>query len=228
MFLPSQNTIWVNSSPTALSSSITPAPPMFWSKISLMYSIVSPKLWRCSPWTLTPLPPVSPTGLTTISWSIFFRYSSASFALSKDANPRFPSMPWSFTRFLMNDFEVSILAAALVGDAHDIPASSRASTIPTSKGASGPTNASSTEFSRANLRTLPTSFSSIRAYFFALLIIPGLAFFITAYISEPALWKASTAACSLPPPPTVRTRIFTAPFLRLSHQRPCPSSRCTS
>jgi len=79
----------------------------------------------------------------------------------------------------MNDLEVSILAASLVGDAHLMPADSSASTIPTPRGASGPMNASSTPFSFAKDTTLSTSFSSQSRYFSALAIIPGLAFFIT-------------------------------------------------
>ena len=79
----------------------------------------------------------------------------------------------------MNDLDVSILAAACVGEAHLMPAPSRASTIPTPSGASGPMKASSTPFSFAKETTFSMSFSSQRRCFADLAIIPGLAFFIT-------------------------------------------------
>ena len=37
ILFPSQNTIWVNSSPSSFSSIMTPAPPMWLAKISSMY-----------------------------------------------------------------------------------------------------------------------------------------------------------------------------------------------
>ena len=118
--------------------------------------------------------------MTTISWSTPFRYSSASAALSKWANPRLPAMPCFSTSSLMNVLEVSILAAALVGAAQGTPIASRASTMPFSRGASGPMKASSTPFSFAKAQTFSTSFSSQSRCSLDLAMIPGLAFFITA------------------------------------------------
>ena len=46
--------------------------------------------------------------------------------------------------------------------------------------------------------------------------MPGFAFLITEYISAPDLCKASTAACSLPPPPTASTFMPTPQSFRAS------------
>ena len=61
--VPFTKTIWVNSSPSAFSSIMTFPPPTLFSKISRMYATVSSRLASWSPWTLTPFPPVRPTGL---------------------------------------------------------------------------------------------------------------------------------------------------------------------
>ena len=89
-------------------------------------------------------------------------------------------MPYFSTRFLMNVLEVSILAAALVGEAHLMPMFSRASTTPAPRGASGPTKAYSTKLLSAKSQMLSTSSSSVFRTFLDLASIPGLVFFITA------------------------------------------------
>ena len=204
MSFPSVKTIWVNSSPTAFSSMMTfPPPTLFW-KISSMYAMVSSTSFSWSPWTLTHFPPVSPTGLIATGYFTFLTYSMASVSLSKLANAMFPSMLYFWTRFLMKVLEVSILAAALVGEAHFTPTLARASTTPAARGASGPTNANSMKLLMAKSQILSMSDSSARRTFLASSSIPGLAFFITAYISAPPRARAHTAACSLAPPPIVK------------------------
>ena len=128
----------------------------------------------------------------------------ASASLSKLLYPRFPSILYLSTRFLMKVLEVSILAASLVGDAHLMPMCSRASTTPLERGASGPMNAYSTKLLMAKSQILSMSSSLASRTSLALLAMPGLLFFITAKISALARANASTAACSLAPPPTVR------------------------
>jgi hypothetical protein len=74
---------------------------------------------------------------------------------------------------------VSIRAAALVGEAAGMPASLKASTMPTSREASGPTTSISMPCSRAHAKTAGTSRSSISLCAALIPAMPGLRFFMT-------------------------------------------------
>ncbi len=177
--LPSQNAWIVNSSPTSFSSSTTRAlPPIFFEKISSAYAMMSALDSMCSPKTLTPFPPVSPVGLTTMSVPSSSNPFATSWTSSATTNPTAPLTLCLSSSSRMKLFEVSILAADFDGLAVGISATLRPSERPASSGASGPTTARSTPCAVANSTTLGTSVSSARSTSLASLEMPGFLFFM--------------------------------------------------
>src|SRR3990170_4927490 len=108
-------------------------------------------------------------------------------------------------RSLVNALSVSSRAAARVGPTAGIPAASSASAIPWPRGASGPIAARSAPWSFAQGTMRSTAFTSPRRISLEARRIPGFWFAIAARISAPLRRRASTIACSRPPPPTTRT-----------------------
>jgi hypothetical protein len=102
-------------------------------------------------------------------------------------------------------FDVSILAADLVGPTHPMPFWVSLSTRPTSKGDSGPMTASSTFWVSAYWTTLSTSVSRANRKSLLARAMPGFLFFMTEHTSALPRTNAFTIACSLPPPPTAST-----------------------
>ena len=113
---------------------------------------------------------------------------------------------------------VSSFAAARVGPTHAIPSDESSSTIPASRGASGPINAYSTPVFRAYAFMAGMSVSPRSKTPFAREAMPKFRFAITAKISVSLLRaRARAIACSRPPPPT--TSIFISMYSVLTIKR---------
>jgi hypothetical protein len=99
---PSQNAWRVNSSPSSFSSMTMPVPPPIrLDTISSAYASTSSSDIMCSPKTLTPLPPVRPTGFTTISVPSSSSAVLTSSKLAASTNFADPFTLCLFMRFLM-------------------------------------------------------------------------------------------------------------------------------
>ncbi|KAF5044370.1 hypothetical protein DSECCO2_492570 [anaerobic digester metagenome] len=202
---PSTNAWRVNSSPRSRSSSTT-SPPS-----SRTYSI-APAASRCSPMIRTPFPPVSPMGLMARSPSYVSMNRRASSGSWQTRYSGHPAIPCRSISRRQNALSVSIWAAARVGPTQGIPAASRRSTTPASRGASGPMTATSRAFSVVNPTISGILVSFSRSTRSASRAIPGLLRAMTENILTPLLQESALViACSLPPPPT--TSIFISIYL---------------
>src|SRR5918998_292137 len=112
---------------------------------------------------------------------------------------------------LAKTFEPSIRAAAREGPKTLRPASQKHSAIPLTKGTSGPTTVRSTPAVLAKLRKETRSFAEISTVS-ASEATPGLPG--AAKISDVSglFERASTSACSRPPPPTTSKRTALSPY----------------
>ena len=203
---------WAGSSGTALNpsvianretsgpsrySSTTTAPPArarhaaAWSSAACRSSV-----------TTTPLPPASPSSLTTCgapNWSSAWATSSMvvhTWAMAVGT-------PASAITCLAKDFEPSSSAAAPDGPNVANPAVRRASATPATRGASGPITTRSTASSRAR-RTTSAGSVAATAWFVPTSAVPALPGAMCRVATAGSAASARARACSRPPEPITR------------------------
>src|SRR4051812_29375591 len=153
---------------------------------------------------ITPLPAASPSALSTVGKDACASCASASSRLRSSAYPAVGT-PASAISSLAKAFDPSSSAAALVGPKAAMPASSKASTAPATRPASGPITARSMPllFAAATIAAASSAATSRRhSASAAIPAFPG-AQSTSATCGERR--SAFTIACSRPPPPTTRT-----------------------
>src|SRR6516225_517310 len=158
--------------------------------------------------TTTPLPAASPLAFTTsgVRWP----RSQAGSKLSRvKVAERAVGMPCRWRNSLAKAFEPSSLAAARRGPKQRKPASAKASTMPATSGASGPTMVRSTRSARASCRRARISSAAtptLRTR--GSLAVPALPGATSTSATRAAAAHFQASACSRPPPPTIRIFIF--------------------
>mmetsp|Transcript_28859 Transcript_28859/g.72478 ORF Transcript_28859/g.72478 Transcript_28859/m.72478 type:complete len:233 (-) Transcript_28859:16-714(-) len=155
---PSQNDMSENSWPTSFSSSTTRASEPPSANSSAQNSNDSASLIRCSPATLTPLPPQSPSALTTyISGGSDLKKRAHSSSVRATRYLGHAPMPLLISRFRVNALLDSSCASFCLGPTHLTPIAQSASDTPASSGPSGPTTAIVILCARANSATAAPS-----------------------------------------------------------------------
>ena len=139
------------SSPSRKSSTTISAPAEPNAEFTIMSSTASRAVWT-SIATMTPLPAASPSVLTTMGAPSFWMYFLAASGSVKRSYFAV-GMLYFLRRSLRKPLEPSSLAASLVGPKHGMSAAMRASAMPSTRGASGPTTTRPTLLSLQNLMT---------------------------------------------------------------------------
>ena len=192
------------SSPTKNSSMTTRSPASLKTR-STMTSLRARLALSRSMHTMAPLPAASPSALMTMGTPAFSRYATA---LAWSVNTSYPAvgMRYRFIRSLENALEPSIIAALALGPNALRPADSNLSTMPATKGASGPTTVRSTALSLANSRSprMSSAATGTHSASWAIPALPGAQYIFLTFL----LWDSfQTRACSRPPEPM--TSMFT-------------------
>ncbi len=157
-----------------------------------------------SPVTTTPLPPASPSALTTNGGPNSASAATASPSLVQ-VRARAVGMPAAAMTCLANDFDPSSIAAARPGPKQAMPASASASASPATSGASGPTTTRPGAIERASAVTASMSARST-GWVAAIAAMPGLPGAACRSLTSASAASARASACSRPPDPSRRTR----------------------
>src|SRR5215831_2109079 len=165
----------------------------------------------------TPLPAASPLALTTsgVRWPP----TQAASKLSRvKVAERAVGMAWRRRNSLAKALEPSSLAAARRGPKQLRPASAKASTIPATSGASGPTMVRPTRSARASWRRAAMSSAATRTLRTrgspAVPAFPGAT---STSVTRAAAAHFQASACSRPPPPTIRIFIGQSLVTEVTH-----------
>ena len=122
--------------------------------------------------TITPLPAARPSALTTMGAPLAWMYSLAASGSSKRANSAV-GIPYLAHRSFMNPLDPSSTAALALGPKALMPAASRRSTRPATRGVSGPTTTRSIARRTASATT-PSRSSAATGTHSATSAIPAL------------------------------------------------------
>jgi hypothetical protein len=194
-------------------SSITRVAPAAPNRPAASASSIAASAWSSVRATVTPLPPVSPSALTTIGTPCVRTYAFAAVESVKRPYAAV-AMRNRAQRSLANPLEPSNRAAAAVGPNARTPAMLNRSTRPAHSGASGPTTTSSMRCRRAKSTSRSRSSAAIgtQSASSAIPALPG-AQYSSSHTGEAA--SAQASACSRPPEPTKSNLMAVAPLLCL-------------
>src|SRR5580658_10788923 len=209
MCAPSAMTMKLASSPVRNSSITTslPAAPNCPANMPAALAIAASMVSAIT----TPLPAASPLALTT-SGVCWLRTQAGSKVAWVKVRERAVGIRWRSRNSLAKALEPSSCAQRALGPKHFNPAAWKASTMPSTKGASGPTMVRSTRSRWARLTSAAMSSAATATLrTFGSAALPALPGATSTAATRAAAAHFHASACSRPPPPTISTFIAVAP-----------------